>query len=112
MEPIFTLSSITVHGTNFNTETLFRYAAPHDMRVRMSLGSNDGAKVWVNEKEVFSWCGAAHGGRSAQPHQDEFEVDLKEGSNQVLVKVENLGGGWQLYLSVRDPDRNLEFMGR
>jgi len=79
--------------------------APRDMEARMSLGSNDGAKVWVNGEQVFSWSG----GRPAKPHQDEFAVTLKEGRNAVLVKVENLGASWQLYLSLHDPERELTY---
>jgi hypothetical protein len=79
--------------------------APRDMEARMSLGSNDGAKVWVNGEQVFSWSG----GRGAQPHQDEFAVHLKKGRNNVLVKVENLGASWQLYLSLHDPARELVY---
>ena len=69
----------------------------------MSLGSNDGAKVWVNGEEVF----AENVGRGAAPHQDDFPVRLCEGENLVLVKITNLGGDWQLYLSLDDPEREL-----
>ena len=97
-----------------STENTIAYArcrihAPEDMEVRMSLGSNDGAKVWVNGAEVFSWCSVPDGGRTASPHQDEFTVNLKAGANPVLVKVENLGANWQLYLSIHDPGRKLRF---
>jgi hypothetical protein len=86
-----------------------RVLAPRDMAIRMSLGSNDGARAWINGEEVFSWCSVPQLGRSARPHQDEIEVHLKEGSNEVLVKVENLGANWQLYLAFHDPDRELQF---
>ena len=79
--------------------------APRDIDARMSLGSNDGAKVWINGEQVFAWSG----GRPAQPHQDEFPIRLKEGRNTVLVKIENLGASWQLYLSIHDPERELAF---
>ncbi|MFH1740080.1 MAG: hypothetical protein ABIH23_13815 [bacterium] len=82
--------------------------APRDMEVEFSLGSNDGARAWVNGVDVFQFSGAPHG-RSAVLHQDKFTVKLKKGPNDVLVKVENLGKSWQLYLSVHDPDRELEF---
>jgi len=86
-----------------------RVVAPRDMKARISLGSNDGARVWVNGEDAFSWCSVPSGGRSASPHQDEFEVELKEGSNELLVKIENLGMNWQLYLSFDDPNRELRF---
>lgn len=92
------------------TENVLCYArcrviAPRDMEIAMSLGSNDGAKVWLNGEEVFSW----HGGRAASAHQNEIPVRLKAGPNAVLVKVENLGANWQLFLSFHDPERQLQF---
>ena len=80
-----------------------RIVAPRDTETTMSLGSNDGAKVWVNGEEVF----AENVGRGAAPHQDDFPVRLCEGENLVLVKITNLGGDWQLYLSLDDPEREL-----
>ena len=79
--------------------------APRDMDVEMSIGSNDGAKVWVNGAEVFSW----YGGRTAQPHQNQVSLHLNAGRNEVLVKVANLGANWELFLSFRDPERALRF---
>ena len=80
--------------------------APREMDARISLGSNDGAKMWINGEEVFN----RNDGRDALPHQDEIPVHLNAGPNEVLVKVSNLGGwGWKLYLSVWDPDRELEY---
>jgi hypothetical protein len=80
--------------------------APRDTVVEMSIGSNDGAKVWINGKEVYS----VHppGGRSASQH-DQLQVNLKAGKNTVLVKVENIGLNWQLYLAFRDQKRELRY---
>ncbi len=96
------------------TENVVCYArcsiiAPRNVEARVSLGSNDGARVWVNGEDVFAWSSVAQGGRAAAPHQDEFPVQLNKGRNRVLAKVENLGRSWQLYLSVHDPDRELVF---
>lgn len=82
--------------------------APRGMEVEFSLGSNDGARAWVNGKDVFQFSSVPHG-RTAKQHQNKFKAQLKEGANQVLVKVENLGGSWQLYLAVHDPERELRF---
>jgi len=95
------------------TENVLAYArcrviAPRDMDVQASLGSNDGAKVWVNGEEVFSF--PVPRGRKAFPHQDEFPIRLKAGTNHVLVKVTNLGANWRLYLSLDDPGRTLRFV--
>jgi len=34
-------------------------------------------------------------------------VELQEGKNVFLAKVENLGANWQLYLALHDPNREL-----
>ncbi len=81
--------------------------SPRKQTVKVSLGSNDGAKVLVNGKEVFSWCSVPHNGRSARQHQNQFDVELQEGKNVFLAKVENLGANWQLYLALHDPNREL-----
>ena len=92
-------------------EVAYAYAvitAPREMETRIGLGSNDGARVWVNGSLVFSH----HVGRSAEPNQESFGVNLHQGKNAVLVKIENWGGRWELYLSVRDPDKVLTFSTR
>ena len=48
-------------------------------------------------------------GRSAAPHQDRFGASLQKGDNDILVKVENLGASWALYLAIQDPQRELQF---
>jgi hypothetical protein len=82
--------------------------APRDMETIIGLGSNDGVKVWVNGRLVF----VHHVGRYAAPNQESFGVKLRAGKNIVLVKIENWGGRWELYLSVRDPDNALSFSAR
>ena len=82
-----------------------RIVAPRGMEVQLSIGSNDGAKVFLNGEEVLS----KPGGRKADPHMDTVPVRLLSGSNELLIKVMNLGANWRLYASVNDPDRELQF---
>ena len=82
-----------------------KVVVPEAMDVNLSLGSNDGAKIWVNGEVVF----ALHAGRRADPHMNTIPVRLNAGANDVLVKVENLGSRWQLYVSFDDPDRVLTY---
>ena len=79
--------------------------APEDMDVVMGFGSNDGARVWVNDDMVFE----LHKGRRASQNNDSIPVHLRRGENVVLVKVENFGASWGLYLSFEDPERRLEY---
>jgi hypothetical protein len=92
------------------TENVVAYAkcqliAPKDGEARLSIGSNDGARLWVNGNVVYS----EHVPRSGSKHDAEVTVPVRAGENEILVKVENLGGNWKLYLSVHDPERVYSF---
>jgi hypothetical protein len=75
----------------------------------LSLGSNDGIKVWVNRRPVAD----RRVERAAQPGQDRAACELAAGWNELLVKVDNQGGGWGFYLDLREPGgaplRGLEY---
>ncbi len=75
--------------------------APSEIDAKLSIGSNDGARVWVNGELVYS----KHLGRTGAPHDDEIKVRMKKGANPVLIKSENMGRSWKLYFSIYDPDR-------
>ena len=59
----------------------------------LSLGSDDGIKVWVNgapvlSKEVY---------RGVAPDQEKITVPLEKGTNRILMKIHNGGGGYGFY---------------
>jgi hypothetical protein len=68
-------------------------------RIWLSLGSNDGIKVWVGGKVVADVAVS----RSAAPGQDKVACELAAGWNEVRVKIDNQGGPWGFYFEVRDP---------
>ena len=53
--------------------------------VKVLLGPDDGAKLWVNGKEVFK----TEETRAASPGQHKVAIKLKKGPNAVLLKVAN-----------------------
>ena len=59
--------------------------SPAEQDAEVLLGSDDGAKLWVNGKEVFK----TEATRAAAPAQDKVAVKLKKGTNAVLLKVAN-----------------------
>lgn len=59
-------------------------------RFLMSLGSDDGVRVFVNGEEA--WANAVH--RGLHLDDDMVPVELKKGTNTILLKVENGVGGW------------------
>ena len=73
--------------------------APKRMKVALSLGSDDGAKIWLNDKLVFR----KHVGRGAAPDQDVMIVTLEPGWNKLLLKIEEMYGEWGFYLRFSDP---------
>jgi len=80
--------------------------SPDDRKVLITLGSDDGAKVWINEDLVFS----KHIKRGAKPDEEFLDVQLKKGKNTILVKLENFGGGWGIVMRVVDPKKELTML--
>ena len=73
--------------------------ADKEQRGYFRLGSDDGAKVWVNGKLVLEKACVK---RVLRQGEDAFEAELKPGLNRLLVKVENGSGGWGFSLECYD----------
>ena len=71
-----------------------------DRGVVLETGSDDGNKVWLNGDVVH----ANNAVRPAAPGQDRAEVSLKQGWNNLLVKVTQGGGEWSFCARFRNPD--------
>jgi HEAT repeat protein len=54
------------------------------------LGSDDGVKAWLNGGVVFS----TNVDRGEIPDQDMAPVQLKQGTNNLMLKISQGGGGW------------------
>jgi len=70
---------------------------PH--KVRFSIGSDDGVKVWVNGCLVHK----NNVNRALAPDQDVVDVNLAAGWNEVLLKITQGAGQWSACLRVRTP---------
>lgn len=85
-----------VDGTVHNTLTggnsanyIYRTIESPDVQtLALSLGSDDSIKVWINSKEVL----AKKIGRGAAPDQEKVDIPLKNGVNDLLIKIVNGGG--------------------
>ncbi|HEY3594497.1 MAG TPA: serine hydrolase [Polyangiaceae bacterium] len=64
------------------------------------FGSDDGARVFVNGREVHRLVTPA---RSVEPCNDRFDFALRAGQNRMLVKIENAYGEWGFALRIADP---------
>ena len=59
----------------------------------LSLGSDDGIKVYLNGQVVL----ANNIGRAAAPDQEKISLALKKGKNYLLIKIHNGGGASGFY---------------
>ncbi len=79
--------------------------SPKEQTLRMLLGSDDGAKVFLNDHELFRLLTL----RGAQPDQDTIPLPLRSGWNKLLLKIENNFGGYAFYARIADIDDSLVF---
>jgi putative membrane-bound dehydrogenase-like protein len=70
--------------------------SPAAQEATVLLGTDDGAKLWVNGKQVFST--RAH--RAALPEQDRVKVRLHKGVNRIVLKIVNGAGPHGFYFTV------------
>ncbi|MFH1161512.1 MAG: glycoside hydrolase family 172 protein [bacterium] len=72
------------------------------------IGSDDGAKLFINDKEVYRFLGV----RIAEPDQVIIPVHLNSGWNTLLLKIENNLGGYAFYARILDPGNSLFFSAK
>ena len=70
--------------------------SPADQEATILLGSDDGAKLWVDGKLIHT----ARVTRAAAPEQDRVKVKLKKGSNTILLKINNGDGPHGFYFTL------------
>ncbi len=84
-------------------EQCFGYAAcylnvPADMDATLAIGSDDGYKIWLDEKIVAEKIVF----RGAGQDQEKYPVKLAKGKHRLLVKVHNDIGGHGIFLRFLD----------
>ena len=93
--------------TDFNDVSsyglIYLVSATAQSGVTMGASSDDSIKIWLNGEEVHN--NPVNRGRGSAPtdingYQDNFEVNLVEGANLLLVKVSERGGGWGQYIGI------------
>jgi len=73
---------------------------PAEQDARLERGSDDAIKAWLNGRQVS----AKYQNRGIAPRQDLVNVRLKEGWNDLLLKVVNHTGGGSFCCRLRKPD--------
>ncbi len=128
-EPILSLAEVQVFSRSANSgETDFKWtnkphwndAEVHDLNLganetiylrrkltpqiegsqKISLGSGDGLKLWLNGREVLS----KKIKRDAQPDQEVVTVSLDKGENEILIKIANDDNKSGFYFSLKEAD--------
>ena len=82
-----------LYGSVFSSENSSNYLAKEievsaDMELPISLGSDDGIKVFLNGQNILS----NNIGRGAAPDQEKLVLKLKKGKNILLLKIHNGAG--------------------
>lgn len=65
--------------------------ADDEMKVKLSIGSNDQCKVWLNGKQVIKFAET----RTLDKDTDSADVTLVKGQNVLVFKVINEKNNWQ-----------------
>lgn len=68
---------------------------PEARTMKFGVGSNDGVRVWINNKLVLDRLVS----RPATPNDDQITVPMKKGENTILIKVDQLGNKWGFYFT-------------
>ncbi|MDP4282189.1 MAG: DUF2961 domain-containing protein [Bacteroidota bacterium] len=69
-----------------------------EMLTPLYVGSDDGIKVFFNNKEIIRYLGI----RIAEPDQEMRIVKVKRGWNKLMLKIENNCGGYAFYARILD----------
>ena len=67
-----------------------RLLASADCAGALLMGSDDGIQAWLNGAVVFS----KNVDRGEAPDQDAAPIRLRQGPNELVLKISQGGGGW------------------
>lgn len=76
--------------------------SPKAQKVLFKIGSDDGVACWLNGERIHFNDVA----RSLRVDQDTVEAELSGGNNRILLKVNNIAGGWGFALRLTDLEGN------
>ncbi|MBI2480214.1 MAG: DUF1549 domain-containing protein, partial [Planctomycetia bacterium] len=93
---------IELQGEQAATYVYRTITTDKDLKLQISLGSDDALKVWINRKLLLS----TEVPRAAAPDQDIVTLDLKKGHNELLMKVVNFFGGSGFYFALKSEATN------
>lgn len=92
--------SLAVGENVANSATYLRskLQSPRDQKLTFNFGSDDGIQIWLNGKLIHNNQVL----RGLTLDQDKIELSLKQGENDLLVKISNGGSGAAFSYSIGD----------
>ncbi len=81
----------TVRGEDAAAYAVAYVMADEEMKVTLSVGSNDQCKAWLNGKQVVRFAET----RTLEKDTEKAEVTLTKGQNVLVFKVINEKNSWQ-----------------
>ncbi|MDB5306420.1 MAG: hypothetical protein JWO38_622 [Gemmataceae bacterium] len=98
---ILNLATLFPDDRNWAVVYLYHeFESDREFRLPLSLGSDDTCSVFFNGKRILH----EDHERAAAPDQYRVELAVKPGKNQLLVKIGQYGGGWEVYAAPDLPD--------
>ncbi|MFQ3591722.1 MAG: VCBS repeat-containing protein [Gemmataceae bacterium] len=91
------VNSLTLFGDNTDAVCYVHreITCARAMKLPISLGSDDGLAVFLNGKKIL----AANESRACAPDQHRLTLDLKQGRNDLLLKITQGVGDWGFYFN-------------
>jgi hypothetical protein len=86
--------------TNAVVYLYHQFESPKAFKWPLSFGSDDYLSVFIDGKRVHHEQHV----RAASPDQDRVVVDVKEGTNELLVKIGQEAGEWKVYVAPELPE--------
>lgn len=94
-------------GVSASNPFLVHVEASQPLKTRLLLGTNHPVTVYLNDDKIGVVKGAP--GAPLQPDMVGINVDLKKGTNKLILAVEHQGRGQAFYARLLDPNRALRY---
>ena len=77
-----------------------RLIARENTQVTVSLGTDDGVRVWLDQKQIHDFSAT----RNVQAGQDQIRLSLTRGSHELLLRIANAGATCAFQYELLDSD--------
>jgi len=92
-----------LHGRGEQDALAYAYTRidlPQAGDYQVGIGSDDGYVLWIDGERIGEW----HGCRGPAVDQEVYPISLAAGPHDIMVKVDQVGGGWSLVFRLLDAE--------